>query len=244
MRVLPVLDLMGGEVVRGVAGRRREYRPVVSLLSVSSRPRDVADGFRTHFGLTELYLADLDAIMGGEPAWPVYADLRAAGFRLWIDAGVREMERAARLIEDGVESVVVGLETVAGPDVLAAVCQRYGDRIVFSLDLKAGLPLGDAAAWSAGDAWSIPARAVALGVRRLLVLDLAQVGTAGGTGTEDLCARLAAAYPGLEVSAGGGVRGLNDLRRLKAIGVKAALVATALHDGALRREDVERLSEA
>src|SRR5437660_464634 len=32
MRVLPVLDLLGGQVVRGVGGQRHQYRPVVSRL--------------------------------------------------------------------------------------------------------------------------------------------------------------------------------------------------------------------
>ena len=42
MKILPVIDLMGGQVVRGVAGRRDQYRPVVSRLTPSSAPLDVA----------------------------------------------------------------------------------------------------------------------------------------------------------------------------------------------------------
>ena len=68
MRILPVIDLKGGLVVRGVAGRRQEYRPVVSRLTPSSRPIDVAGAFRDHLGLDHLYLADLDAIAGAAPA--------------------------------------------------------------------------------------------------------------------------------------------------------------------------------
>jgi phosphoribosylformimino-5-aminoimidazole carboxamide ribotide isomerase len=82
---------------------------------------------------------------------------------------------------------------------------------------------------------------LALGVRRLLVLDLARVGVARGPGTEGLCARLAG-QPGVEVSAGGGVRGRADLERLAGCGVRAALVASALHDGALSRADLEGLA--
>src|SRR6266542_6361151 len=97
MRVLPVLDLKAGVVVRGVGGRRHEYRPVVSRLTTSSDPLAVARAFRQHFGLSELYLADLDALAGVAPALPTYAILRADGFRLWVDAGVRGPERAAVL---------------------------------------------------------------------------------------------------------------------------------------------------
>jgi phosphoribosylformimino-5-aminoimidazole carboxamide ribotide isomerase len=238
MRIIPVLDLTGGVVVRGVGGRRREYRPVVSRLTRSCAPLDVARAFAEHFGLTELYLADLDAIAGGPPAWATYAALHAGGFRLWVDAGVRGAGDGQALARAGVGTVVVGLETVAGPQALGEVVAAFPERVVFSLDLRDGAPLGDTAGWATADVWSLAGRAVSLGVGRLLVLDLARVGGGAGTGTDALCARLAATYPEVEVSAGGGVRGVADLRRLRASGVRAALVASALHDGALTAADL------
>ena len=65
-----------------------------------------------------------------------------------------------------------------------------------------------------------------------------RVGGGAGTGTDALCARLATAYPTVEISAGGGVRGAADLRRLRECGVLVALVASALHDGALTAADL------
>src|SRR5437868_13104425 len=76
MPILPVIDLMGGQVVRGVAGRREAYRPMVSTLTDSSDPLAVACAFRKRFGFEELYLADLDAIAGGEPASALYKQLQ------------------------------------------------------------------------------------------------------------------------------------------------------------------------
>jgi len=241
MRLLPVLDLMGGQVVRGIAGRRQEYRPIASRWTASCQPLDVALALREQFGFLELYLADLDAIGGAPPALATFAALRSPGFRLWVDAGVRGPADAALLADGGIESLVVGLETVRGPEVLAAICRACGDRVVFSLDLKDGSPLGEAAAWGRLDAWAIAGQVLALGVRRLIVLDLARVGMSGGTGTEDLCGRLAAAYPAVEVLAGGGVRGVADLRGLQAAGVRGVLLASALHDGRLSRQDLSDL---
>src|SRR4051794_10759704 len=62
MRVIGVIDVMGGVVVRGVGGRRSEYRPVASSLCASAAPLDVAEAFRRECGIGELYLADLEAI--------------------------------------------------------------------------------------------------------------------------------------------------------------------------------------
>jgi phosphoribosylformimino-5-aminoimidazole carboxamide ribotide isomerase len=238
MRVVPVLDLMKGSVVRGVGGRRQEYRPIISRLTGSSEPVEVARAFRDRFGLRELYVADLDAIGGGEPEWHAYGGIRALGCRLWVDRGIREVEAARALAAAGIEGIVVGLETVAGPGVVAGLCREYGERVVFSLDMKEGMPLGDLAPWERPDAWSIARQAITAGVRRIIVLDLARVGREGGPGTEDLCRRLVEAFPEVEVVAGGGVRDLADLQRLRQIGVSGVLVASALHDGRVGVEDL------
>src|SRR3954471_14297815 len=126
MRILPVIDLLDGRGVGGSPGRAAEYRPVVSRLTASARPLDVARAFRDHFGLTDLYLADLDAIAGQPPALDVYAALRAGGFRLTLDAGIRRAADGMGLADAGVEAVVAGLETVAGPAALADLCREIG----------------------------------------------------------------------------------------------------------------------
>jgi HisA/HisF family protein len=233
MRIIPVLDLLYGVVVHGVAGRRSEYRPLVSRLTASCRPDDVAAALTSHFGFTEFYLADLNAIQGESPAWNTFALLQKQGCHLWVDAGVVTWEDAAALDQFGVRTVVVGLETVAGPAVLASIVELLGDRAVFSLDLRGGVPLGNGLLWKSQDAEGIAAEAIALGVKRLLVLDLQRVGVGEGTGTEALCARLTKSIPYVEISAGGGVRGLDDLRQLRDRGVQNMLVASALHDGRL-----------
>src|SRR6266852_5792472 len=113
--ILPVLDLMQGQIVRGIAGRRDEYRPIVSRLIDSAAPLAVARAFRTHFGFDELYLVDLDAIQNGQPAFEVYDRLRREGFRLWIDAGLRtgHDDALASLLETDAAGILVGLESVA-----------------------------------------------------------------------------------------------------------------------------------
>jgi phosphoribosylformimino-5-aminoimidazole carboxamide ribotide isomerase len=241
MRIIPVLDLLNGVVVRGVAGRRSEYRPLVSRFTSSCRPLDVAVALRDHFGFTELYLADLNAIQGASPAWDVLTSLQTQGFRFWVDAGVVKQEDAVALKLFGVHPVVIGLETVAGPKALGVIVQALGEQMVFSLDLRGGVPLGTGSHWKSQDAEDIAAEAVALGVRRLLILDLLRVGVGEGTGTEALCKRLAAAFPHVEISAGGGVCGVEDLRRLRDSGVQNVLVASALHDGRLTPHDLAAL---
>ncbi|MBO0697666.1 MAG: hypothetical protein J2P46_04680 [Zavarzinella sp.] len=227
MRLIPVLDVMNGVVVRGVGGRREEYRPVKSRLTSSTDPVEVARALTDAFRPRELYLADLDAIRGAPPALDLYRGIMDLGVRLWVDAGVRDASQARPVADAGCD-VVAGLETVPGPEVLREIVAAVGaERVVFSLDLRDGVPLR---AWPS----SPVSAAVASGITRLIVLDLARVGGGAGTGTGDLCREIASRYPQVEVIAGGGIAGRDDVRRLESIGVRGVLVASALHDGRIK----------
>jgi phosphoribosylformimino-5-aminoimidazole carboxamide ribotide isomerase len=238
MRIIPVMDIEAGHVVRGIAGRRAEYRPITSNLMSSSKPADVARGFIDQLGLREFYVADLDAIAGAAPALPTYEGLQRLGAQLWVDAGVRTLEDAVVVASVDVDTIVVGLETIAGPAALAEISAAFGHaRLLFSLDLKDGVPLGAVEKWNASDAIVIASQAHAAGVRRILVLDLARVGMGQGNGTGRLCAEIGSQHPEVELVAGGGIRDANDLRELSECGVSAVLVASALHDGRLKPAD-------
>ena len=230
---------MNGQVVRGVGGRRDEYRPIVSRLTDSADPAAVAYAFGEYFGLSEVYIADLDAIAGNPASLALFSELLEKGLHLWVDAGLRATERLAAL---GVQTIVAGLESLTGPKELEQLLERWSPgRVVFSLDLTEGKPLGAVNGWNGADAWDIAEHALDLGVRRMLVLDLAAVGANQGLRTEDLCARLRQKAPDLELTTGGGVRGAADLRRLHELGVDKVLVASALHDGRLTREMIARV---
>jgi len=243
MRVIPVIDLKGGQVVRGIAGDRSRYRPVVSMLAAGSSPPGIASAF-ARLGAAEVYVADLDAIAGREPDWAAYEQIAAAGLGLWVDAGIGELGRAremARWATSRASSarVVVGLESVDEPAQLSAICAGLPPQAgVFSLDLCRGKPLARSAAWRSATPREIAAAAVAAGFQRLLVLDLASVGVGQGPASAGLCRALRDAHPQIELLTGGGVRGVADLHALAASGNDAVLVASALHDGRLTAADL------
>lgn len=240
MRVIPVIDLKDGLVVRGIACRREEYRPIVSRLVSEPTPRAVAAAFAERFGFGEVYVADLDAIGGQAPNVQAYEEIRSSGMRLWIDAGVGKADMAQDF--GGESSLIVGLESLESPEDLRQIVARWSEhRVVFSLDLKSGRPITKMAAWQPHAAHEVAAAAVDCGVRRLIVLDLADVGVGRGTGTLDLVRRVRADHPRLEITAGGGVRGIGDLPEMACAGCDAALVASALHDGRITPDEVQWL---
>lgn len=230
MRIIPVMDLKGGKVVHAVAGRRDEYRPIQSQLVDSSDPEAIARAFRDQLGLDDLYLADLDAIAAAEQAWDTYRMLASLGLRLMIDAGIRDIATARAVQAAGATGIVVGLETLRGPDLLRELVDQLGvSSVWFSLDLRDGNPICEPDHWPERTAKAIADHAIRMGVTQLIVLDLACVGRGGGIGTEGLCRDLIMQNPTIELVAGGGVRDAADLRRLQAIGISGALVATAIH---------------
>lgn len=237
--LIGVIDVMNGVAVRAVAGRREEYKPVRSRLCDAADPRRIAAAYRERYGIEDLYVADLDGILGAALNTEVIRGLVADGFRVAVDAGLRTGDDAARLIDLGVESVVAGLETTSGPSLLEDLVGGVGrDRLVFSLDLRQGVPLADPATWAeaswdADSPLRIVRRVNQLGIERLIVLDLHAVGTAIGPATTDLCSTIKSELPSVRLWSGGGIRNAADIERLLAAGVDGVLVASALHDETL-----------
>jgi phosphoribosylformimino-5-aminoimidazole carboxamide ribotide isomerase len=244
VQIIPVIDLKDGVVVRGVAGQRELYRPVESVLGCGATPKGVADAYVRHFGFHSVYVADLDAIAGAEPNRDTYRAIASAGLRLLVDAGTNRVERAASFIDsspdgDWYDGVVIGLESVCSERDLPLLSAAIGaERAVFSLDLKNGRPLTDLSAWRAAEPIELVDAAVDAGIKRVIVLDLANVGIGQGVSVRGLCTLIRSRYPQLEIAAGGGVRGPEDLLELAAVGCDAALVASALHDGRLSTADI------
>jgi phosphoribosylformimino-5-aminoimidazole carboxamide ribotide isomerase len=252
MQLLGVIDLMAGRAVRARGGIRERYGPVGTIgdTAIDGDPLALARLYVDQFGLSTLYAADLDAIAGGRTNRAVMRGLADVA-PVWVDAGISSAESARRLIELGAARAVVGLETLTSFEALSAICAAVGgERVAFSLDLRAGEPVirvppaGPLPAFASGfgaascgtrptlSATDIAARAAGAGAEAIIVIDLARIGSATGPDF-DLLSRVRAEVPGAMLFAGGGVRGVADLSRLADLGCDGALVASALHDGAL-----------
>jgi phosphoribosylformimino-5-aminoimidazole carboxamide ribotide isomerase len=241
VRVIPVLDLRGGIAVHARRGARETYRPVRSVLAPSPDPLELAAAFRDRLGLRELYVADLDAILGTGHNAPVIAEL-ARTMRVLADAGTARADEARQMLALGVARVVVGSETASGPEGIRAIVETLGaERLTVSLDLW-----GRRVRWRSPDAPRDPVGIAAemewFGVEECIVLELDRVGTKSGVDVGYL-GHLVGTAPRIRWLAGGGVRDLADLLALRSCGIAGALVATALHEGTLTRADLERLHE-
>jgi phosphoribosylformimino-5-aminoimidazole carboxamide ribotide isomerase len=244
LRVIPVIDLLHGQVVRGVAGQREKYRPIVSQLVDSAEPAAVATALAREFAATEVYVADLDAITRHSPSHQSWQSIAQSGLQLCLDAGIANRASAQDMLSHcsdfphGVR-LVVGLESLwSFADLQQIVTLVSAQRTIFSLDLQHGKPLHSSDSFAHMSAIAIAESAIEQGVASMIVLDLASVGTGQGISTLPLCREISARHAHVELISGGGVRSVADLRALEDAGCAGALVASALHDGSITPADL------
>jgi uncharacterized protein related to proFAR isomerase len=230
MMLIPVLDLMHGEVVRARRGERSSYQPIVSSLAAGSDPVVLAQALTDHCATHRLYVADLDALTGGAPQVTVLRRLLQAlpALELWLDGGFADRAAAVRLqaaLGAGGARLtpVFGSESIASPAALRA-CFPTPRAGVLSLDRRDGRRLDQAGCWDNPAAWP----------ERVIVMTLERVGADAGPDLETL-RTVQALSPATRLVGAGGIRDAADLARAAAAGADAWLVASALHDGRLPR---------
>lgn len=235
--VIPVLDILQGQAVHAVRGDRTRYRPIGETYPVSSDPVALAAQFARRF--SRLYLADLDAIAGAPPDWKTYHAIRSTGLECWVDWGIRRLLQLENPCLSPVSPQqcpspirpVIGLETIADPqEFTSASARTLCHNTLFSIDLKHGTPMRSDDELPTVE-WVNLARAA--GIRQMIVLDLAAVGSSEGPAALQLCRDLSSHFPDVDFFLGGGIRDLGDVASALDAGCRGVLIATALHGGGI-----------
>jgi len=239
-RLIPVLDIKEGRVVHAVGGSRENYQPLACPYTGSHNPVDIARALLQMAGANELYIADLDAIMGRPRVSSVVISvLETLTVPTWLDAGIGRKLAVNDLPMLPHIRPIVGVETCFKPEALESVLAQTGERpLAFSIDLKDGQLVGNWRNWELDgdrDALGLARGVISMGVRTLIVLDLARVGTGTGTGTEPLLKSIRKELPVVELIAGGGIKSRRDVEELSQCGANGVLVASALHNGRVGR---------
>ncbi len=228
MNLIPVIDLMHGQVVRAQRGQRATYRPIVSALCDGTEPAAMARALVTHCAARQLYVADLDALQGRAAQVSALRSILQAlpQIELWLDAGFADAAAAsalhAQLGSDAARVVsVFGSESLRSRQDFEA-CVAASPDAVLSLDRRDGQRLDAAGCWDLPAQWP----------PRVIVMTLEHVGADDGPDLATLRSVQARA-PNAALIGAGGIRGAADLERAHAAGACAWLVASALHDGRL-----------
>jgi len=225
MKIIPVIDLKDGVVVHARQGLRDQYQPINTKLCRSSDIYQVIEAFLAEYDFNTVYIADLNAITQEGDHADLINEVLAffPHIQFWVDKGYQRLKNYPHNYLP-----VLGSECYNDENVLEL--KAFNDRFILSLDYSMSGELGAKSLFSKPDLW--PAS--------IIIMTLSRVGSHQGPDLAKLnefCKR----YPDKLFIAAGGIRNIDDLYAIKRLGVKQALIASALHSGAISRVDIETI---
>jgi phosphoribosylformimino-5-aminoimidazole carboxamide ribotide isomerase len=231
MEVIPAVDIKGGKCVRLYQG---DY---LKETVFSENPVDVAMGWRAQ-GARRLHVIDLDGAAGGKPRnITVIEDIvKRVNLPVQLGGGIRDEATVAKLLDIGVDRVILGTVAVENQELVKSLCQKYGETIVVGIDARDGYVATHG--WVKGTktkALELALRMAALGVRRIIYTDIKRDGTLTEPGFE----AIAKMVKGVKVPiiAAGGISKLSHLKKLAELGVEGAILGKSLYTGDIKLKE-------
>jgi phosphoribosylformimino-5-aminoimidazole carboxamide ribotide isomerase len=227
MILLPAVDILDGKAVRLTRGEF-DQKTVYDADPLDAARRWVDDGAR------RLHVVDLDGARTGAPVNLEHVQRIAAevDVPIQVGGGLRTMAAVHDAVNAGATRVVIGTAAYTDIDFLDQAVAELDDRVVVSLDARAGKLAG--AGWT--QQTDIPIEAVieqlgARGVRRYVYSSIDRDGMLDGPDL-DGARRVAEAVRGTYAYSGG-ISSLDDLRvlvELRQVNLRAVIVGTALYE--------------
>lgn len=232
--IIPCIDLMDGKVVQLVQGREKALE--------GDSPQQMLDRFAA---FPEIQVIDLNAAIGNGSNDAIVEYL-AAHAATRVGGGVRTVDRAKRLVEQGAKKVIIGTAAFAAGGVNEAFLQSAVDavgreRILIALDSKQGRIV--VKGWREATAFTAEEVIHMLEpfCGGFLCTYVDKEGMLQGTDL-DWFRRLRQAT-GLEITAAGGITTLDEIRELQQLKIHAAL-GMAVYTGRLDLTELAALNRA
>jgi phosphoribosylformimino-5-aminoimidazole carboxamide ribotide isomerase len=240
MLILPAIDLKDGKCVRLLQGRKED------VTVYGDDPAAMATRWADE-GAEYLHVVDLDGAFTGESAnlGAIRSIVDAIDIPCQVGGGIRDLGAVSRLLNIGVDRVIIGTVAVTHPDLVIQLIERFGpERIVVGIDARDGEVA--IKGWETSAAMTVDelSRQIrSCGVKRVVYTDIARDGMLGGPNNE-ATVKLAK-ESGLKVMASGGVSTLDDIALLVEIegsGVEAVITGKALYEGSFSLADAIALT--
>ncbi|MFI3119498.1 MAG: HisA/HisF-related TIM barrel protein [Methylococcaceae bacterium] len=229
MKIIPVIDLKNGVVVHAKQGNRDHYQPIHTNLCKSSDVFQVINAFLGIYQFDTFYIADLNAIthQGDHDRLIVEILTRFPQLTFWIDKGYQTYSQSAQMI---LRNALPVLASESYEDETLSELKAYKNNFILSLDYSNSEALGAKNLFSDPTFWP----------EHIIIMTLGRVGSNQGPDLNKLT-EFCRQYPDKHFIAAGGVRDKHDLAALNEAGVYQALVASALHSGAIKTGDIAEL---
>lgn len=232
MIVLPAIDLVDQKCVRLTKG-------VYNDISVYEEdPVKMAKSLEAG-GAKYLHIIDLDsAIKGLDINKSMIEDIRAAiSIPIQVGGGIRSIERAAQLIDIGIDRIIVSTAAITNESFLNELISNYAEKVAISLDAKGETIL--IKGWveeTDKNIYELASELESQGIKNLIYTDIDRDGMLSGPNLEVL--KKLNDMTSVNLIAAGGVTTVNDLEQLKGINLYGAIVGKALYEGKISMEEI------
>jgi len=236
--IFPAMDLMDGGCVRLLKG------DFEARTNYAADPIEVARGY-AEAGAEWMHIVDLDGAKSGhtEQSDLVLKIAKSANIKVQTGGGIRDLEQIQKLLDGGVERVVIGSLAVTNPQMVKHWIRELGpDAICVALDVNKGED-GEyrpaTKGWTEASEktlWEVISDFLGSGLRTILVTDIGRDGMQKG-GNVELYTRIQTDFPTLDLITSGGVGTLDHVKNLKAINPYGVIIGKALYEGAFTLND-------
>ena len=228
MIVLPAIDMKDGRCVRL---RKGDFDTVHQVAAGAlETARRFADA-----GAKWVHMVDLDGARDGvRKNFPqIFEVITQSGLQVELGGGIKSVPDLITVVEAGAARAVVGSAAVTHPEVLDyAIAQWGADRVAVGIDCLNGKVR--TAGWEADsglDFLDFARQMEERGVRTLIFTDIAADGMLSGPSYGQLATLQEAV--GCQIVASGGVTTLDDVKRLRDMGLYGAIIGKAYYAGTL-----------
>ncbi len=223
MIILPAIDLKDGACVRLKKG------DFDTAHQVADSAGETAAAFAAA-GARWVHMVDLDGARDGvgKNRSTVAAVAKNYDLKVELGGGMRTMADLRAAEQAGVARMVIGSAAVTDPVFLAQAVERYGDRIAVGIDCRGGRMR--TAGWetdSGLDGLTFAKQVEAIGVKYIIYTDIDTDGMLSGPSFGQL-EQLSKAVS-CSIVASGGVTTLDDVKRLRDMGLYGAIIGKAYY---------------
>ena len=229
--IIPSVDILNMKCVKLVQGK-----PGTGL-NVSSDPIKVAKMWEEK-GAKILHVVDLDAaIYDSKKSRKIVREiLRKVNIPVEVGGGIRSVEEAVSLVEDGASWVILGTKAIENPDFVGRVVEKTDSKnVIVALDSRKKVVLRGWKTETEISPFDFAKRFEAYNIASILFTDVEVEGTLKGVNLENV-SRLVNSTS-IPITYSGGISSIQDILKLLNVGLRGVVVGRALYDGCFSLEE-------
>ncbi len=237
MKIIPAIDIMDGKCVRLTQGdfdKKKIY---------SENPLEVALEFQ-NADLEYIHLVDLDGAKAGEVVnWDALYELQEkTALQIDFGGGIKSDEDVQRLLDLDIYQLNIGSMAIREPEKFKRWLTEYGaNNFILSADVKDGnVMIGGWLENTSLRLYDLVDDYIQHGLQFLTCTDISTDGMLAGPNFglyEDLLTR----FPKLKITASGGISNIDDVKKLRTIGVHGVIIGKALYEHAISLDELKAI---